>query len=241
MDSKKSEYIKRPQPPTLRLGLCFLPTSSRCRARRSRDSSSLCRPLVMATARADSQGNQYGRRRSNTVQSGTPIPLPLKLGDSKILNSWVHDPKKSPRVILNQSWWPGVAEGDVLRITASQSSDDCSGLLFTVPRDEGCSKPTLQISLPKNAADVFGLKNNSEITLTKVDKDAYAADYIELTFQDQYLGRNDMWRLSAYLAGQCVFVEQEHSFIGVIAVKVQNIYLNGKKVDAVRLSHPLRP
>lgn len=75
----------------------------------------------------------------------------------------------------------------------------------------------------------------------QVDKDAYAADYIELTFQDQYLGRNDMWRLSAYLAGQCVFVEQEHSFIGVIAVKVQNIYLNGKKVDAVRLSHPLRP
>jgi len=39
-----------------------------------------------------------------------------------------------------------------------------------------------------------------------------------------------MWRLGEYLVGQCVFVEQEISFIGVIAAKVQNIYVDGEKV-----------
>ncbi|KAI6028590.1 hypothetical protein F5J12DRAFT_903538 [Pisolithus orientalis] len=146
----------------------------------------------MTTARTDSQTIQYGRRRSNTLQStiGNPPPAPLKHGDFKVLNTWVHEPKESPKVIFNQSWWPGVAEGDVLRITAPQS-EDFSGILFT-------------ISLPKNAADVFGLKNNTEVTVTKVDREEYS----------------------------CVFVEQEISFIGVIAAKVQNIYVNGKKVSA---------
>ncbi|KAI6166822.1 hypothetical protein EDD17DRAFT_1095190 [Pisolithus thermaeus] len=187
----------------------------------------------MTTVRTDSQTLQYGRRRSNTLQStiGNPPPAPLRHGDFKVLNTWVHESKETPKVIFNQSWWPGVTEGDVLRVTALQS-EDFSGFLFTVPKDEGCSKPTLQISLPKNAADVFGLKNNTEVTVTKVDREEYSADYIEFTFQDQYLGRNDMWRLGEHLVGQCVFVEQEISFIGVIAAKVQNIYVNGNKVSA---------
>ncbi|KAL4067845.1 hypothetical protein V8B97DRAFT_1402205 [Scleroderma yunnanense] len=182
---------------------------------------------------ADPHPSQYTRRRSNTVQSiaASTLPSALRLGDSKVLNSWVHDVKESPRVIFNQSWWPGVAEGDVLRVTPLQA-DESSGYLFTVPKDEGCSKPTLQISLPKNAAEVLGLKNNTEVTVTKVNKDEYSADYIEFTFQDQYLGRNDMWRLGGHLVGQSVFVEQEISFIGVIAAKVQNIYVGGKKVSA---------
>lgn len=58
----------------------------------------------------------------------------------------------------------------------------------------------------------------------------WAADHIELVFQDQYLGRNEMWRLERHLVGQCVYVDQEISFIGVIAAKVQAIYIRGKKV-----------
>ncbi|KAF8136665.1 hypothetical protein EV363DRAFT_1545071 [Boletus edulis] len=146
----------------------------------------------------------------------------LKLGDSKVLNTWVHDPKESPKVILNQSWWPGVAEGDLLRVT---QSGDTSGYLFTVRKDEGCPKPTLQISLPRNVADAFGMKNNTEVTVTKT-RDSHSADYIK------YLGRNEMWRLGKHLPGRCVFVDQEIAFIGVIAAKVQNIYIKGKQVSS---------
>ena len=100
----------------------------------------------MTAVRADSQVPQYTRRRSNTVQSvvASISPPALKLGDSKVLNSWVHDVKESPRVIFNQSWWPGVAEGDILRVT-SLPAEEFFGYLFTIPKDEGCSKPTLQV------------------------------------------------------------------------------------------------
>lgn len=64
----------------------------------------------------------------------------------------------------------------------------------------------------------------------QVDEDVWSADYIEFTFQDQYLGRNEMWRMGKFLVGQCVFVDQEISFIGVVSAKVHAIYIAGKKV-----------
>ena len=63
-----------------------------------------------------------------------------------------------------------------------------------------------------------------------MDKERFSADYVEFVFQDQYLGRNDMWRLGRDLVGQCLYVEQQVSFIGVIAAKVQTLYIGGKKV-----------
>lgn len=227
--------------------------------------------ILMTTVRpGDSQSQsvlQYGRKRSNTAQSLARMPpgtagAPLRLGDSKVLNTWVHDPKESPKVILNRSWWPGVAEGDLLRVT---QSEDTSGYLFTVPKDEGCPKPTLQanpspstVSVPPHlASDIFtqkccrcifhekqhgsngdqGTQDRTTFTTlahmgVQVDKDTHSADYVEFSFADQYLGRNEMWRLGKHLVGQCVFVDQDISFIGVIAAKVQNIYVKGQQVGS---------
>ena len=91
--------------------------------------------------------SQYGRKRSNTAQSSfrsVPVTPPLKVGDSKVLNAWVHDVKDSPQVVFNQSWWPGVSEGDVLRVCCDPEQPDAS-FLFIVPKDEGCPKPQLQV------------------------------------------------------------------------------------------------
>ncbi|KAJ3558430.1 hypothetical protein NM688_g932 [Phlebia brevispora] len=188
----------------------------------------------MSVSRSESQAPQYGRKRSNTVQSlykNAPLPaLPLKLGDSKSLTTWVHDSKDSASVILNHAWWPGVAEGDMLQLTPHASTSSSSGVLFTVGKDEA-PKHQLQISIPRPIADKFGIKNNGEVLLTKVDKTAWSADYVELTFQDQYLGRNEMWRLDQHLVGQCLYVDQEISFIGVVSAKIHTIYINGKKVS----------
>ena len=67
-----------------------------------------------------------------------PISLapPLKQGDCKVLTTWVHDSKDSPNVVLNQSYWPGVTEGDIIQISPYPSGDITSGLLFIVPKDE---------------------------------------------------------------------------------------------------------
>ncbi|KAJ3761129.1 hypothetical protein EV360DRAFT_93195 [Lentinula raphanica] len=189
----------------------------------------------MSTSRADSQQPQYGRRRSNTAQSirrPPPLPtIPLKVGDSTPLNAWVHDTRDSPSVILNPIYWPGVAEGDLLSVVASRETA-AEAFIFVVPKDDSTLKPQLQISVSQPIAEAFSVRNNSEVIVTKVDKHKYAAEFVELSFQDQYLGRNDMWRMGKHLVNQCIYTEQEISFIGSIAAKIKDIYIGGQKVPA---------
>ena len=103
------------------------------------------------------QPSQYGRKRSNTVQSilksttsSVSIPIvpaiPIRTGDSKVLTLWVHDSKDSPSVVLNHFWWPGVQEGDLLQLCA-QSPEQGSGhkALFQVPKHDETVKHQLQV------------------------------------------------------------------------------------------------
>ncbi|KAJ7069707.1 hypothetical protein C8F01DRAFT_1245893 [Mycena amicta] len=184
----------------------------------------------MSATRAESQPG-YGRRRSNTAQSVLrPMPAaPLNIGDFQVFNSWVHDLKESRNVMFNQSYWPGVHEGDMLSVAGVNGTE---AFVFIVPRDEGCSRPQLQISMPKPIAEVFKLKNNTEVLVTKVNPALYSADFVEFIFQDQYLGRSDMWRLGEHLVGQCVYTGQDVAFVGGMAAKIQTIYVDGKKVSA---------
>jgi hypothetical protein len=113
----------------------------------------------------------------------------------------------------------------------------------------------LQISLPQALADSLHIRNGDSLQLTKVhlsllpgstqlnhssqvDRKRFVADYVELVFQDQYLGRNDMWRLVEKLEGKgkntCLYVGQELSFLGSVAARVTAIHMDGKKV---RLFH----
>ncbi|TFK30294.1 hypothetical protein FA15DRAFT_726373 [Coprinopsis marcescibilis] len=191
----------------------------------------------MSGSRAESQHSQFSRRRSNTSQSVIRAlppppapPTPLNVGDSKTLNAWVHEVKDSPNIIFNHVYWPGVAPGDLVRVTVG-TSDQSPGFLFQVPRDEG-ARYQLQISIPKPIAEGFSIRNNEEVTLTKVNQNEYGADHVEFVFQDQYLGRNDMWRLGEYITGQCVYVNQEVTFLGGIAAKIQGIYIGGKPVSS---------
>jgi DEP domain-containing protein 5 len=69
------------------------------------------------------------------------------------------------------------------------------------------------------------------LLLAQVDKEKCRADYVELAFQDQYLGRNDMWRLGEQLQDQCVHIDQEIPFIGSIAARVSAVYVSGQKVS----------
>ncbi|HEV7738246.1 MAG TPA: vacuolar membrane-associated protein Iml1 [Chlamydiales bacterium] len=71
----------------------------------------------------------------------------------------------------------------------------------------------MEITVAKTIADVFGFVNHKEVVLTKIDKNLYAAEYVEITFQDQYLGRPDMWRISISMQCQCIYIGQEITFI----------------------------
>ncbi|KAG2363410.1 hypothetical protein BDR07DRAFT_1608847 [Suillus spraguei] len=88
-------------------------------------------------------------------------------------------------------------EGDIVQVSDCRTRSAIAGYLFMVPKDEGYLKPPL-----RSIADAFGIKNNDEVTVMKVDKQ-YCANYIEFTFQDQYLGRTPSRtpRVKRYLAG----------------------------------------
>lgn len=60
------------------------------------------------------------------------------------------------------------------------------------------------------------------------------SEYIEIVFQDQYLGRSDMWRLGKQLQGDCVHIGQDINFMGSPTGKIQNIYINGRNVNLSR-------
>lgn len=69
----------------------------------------------------------------------------------------------------------------------------------------------------------------------QVEIEKCSADSVEFVFQDQYLGRNDMWRLCEHLVGQCVHTNQEIQFIGTIAAKIESIYVGGKKACGFKM------
>lgn len=93
----------------------------------------------------------YGRRRSNTAQSNfRAVPtfvVPISIGDSKVLNAWVHDVKETQSVVFNHSFWPGVQEGDCLKVSSSNAENLEAGFLFIVPREDYCPKPQLQVRM----------------------------------------------------------------------------------------------
>ena len=115
--------------------------SARERTCRGEIPKALCPAAVMSISRE----SQYGRRRSDTVQSVFKlVTAPLKHGESTVLTAWVHDPKDSPHVLLNHGAWPGVCEGDLLQLNQGES-DEQSGFLFVVPKEETGNKPQLQV------------------------------------------------------------------------------------------------
>lgn len=69
------------------------------------------------------------------------------------------------------------------------------------------------------------------LTPPQVDPKEVEADFIELTFTGQYLGRSDMWRLGMSLEGRCVHVWEKVEFAGIVKAEVKGIYVRGKRVS----------
>lgn len=108
----------------------------------------------MSSSRGESQHAQ-SRRRAGTAQSviravPTQHAPPIKIGDSKILDAWVHDTNESSNVIFNRAYWPGDAQGSVVRVTVVDAPET-AGFLFVVPfeKDAPTVKDKLQVRLQR--------------------------------------------------------------------------------------------
>ncbi|KAJ1308651.1 hypothetical protein OPQ81_004345 [Rhizoctonia solani] len=166
-----------------------------------------------------------------------PPPPQLSVGQTKWITLWAADPHVAGSrvniadITINRESWPGLAPGDVIRVSSGKGQDS-DGVLFIVPPDDATRPPLNQITVARPIANFFGFKNHSEILLTKIDKNTVIVDYVEIEFKDQYLGRCEMWRLSNSLKNSCIYVGQKVNFIGCISASIRNIYIKGKQVSS---------
>ena len=68
---------------------------------------------------------------------------------------------------------------------------------------------------------------------SQVRKEEVQANYVMLTFRDQYIGRSDMWRLKTSLQDSCVYLKKRVVFSGCIQATVRAIYVAKKKVASL--------
>ncbi|ORX94228.1 hypothetical protein K493DRAFT_337883 [Basidiobolus meristosporus CBS 931.73] len=181
-----------------------------------------------------------------------PLSNDTSSESSKTYNLWVHDDRFSKQdVVINPDCFPGIKPGDLIEIyhppsqpiptsnskseyteydARPNNSDEHPLILQVEPSDVDilAKQPQLQISIANHIAAVFGLQARKDIVVRKVDAESIAADYIEFTFKDQYIGRSDMWRLKMSLAGSCVHAGKKITFAGCVRVQVKEIYAKGE-------------
>jgi hypothetical protein len=102
----------------------------------------------------------------------------------------------------------------------------------SLDRELVARQPQLQISVDKTVAQSFDLPPRSDVLVRKIDAESVTADYVELMFRDQYIGRADMWRLKNFVNQTTVFVGKKILFAGVIRARINEIYINGHLVDS---------
>lgn len=82
----------------------------------------------------------HSRKRSGTLASLIAPPTPLREGQTKRLKLWISD-ENPDRVLLNHDTWPGVANGDVIRVESAipKTIEGMPGshFCFVVGKDEG--------------------------------------------------------------------------------------------------------
>jgi hypothetical protein len=66
--------------------------------------------------------------------------------------------------------------------------------------------PSLSFRAAQPAGDALTHRSPARF---QVDREEVTADFIELFFKDQYIGRSDMWRLGCSLEDSCIYMGQE--------------------------------
>ncbi|RIA87584.1 hypothetical protein C1645_827583 [Glomus cerebriforme] len=184
---------------------------------------------------------------SSYSSSNTTNTITIKSLRYKMLNLWVHNEIFSKQdFILNPDFFPGIKLGQLLEIYPSnEESDVAKHLIVKVDsldkENIGKEKPILQISVSSNIANIFKFKTRTNVLVREVDAELVAADYIEFTFKDQYIGRSDMWRLSRNLIDTCVYTKQKIIFAGCIRAQVKKIFVKGEQVSCGYVTENTKP
>ncbi|KAI9141406.1 hypothetical protein BKA69DRAFT_1138976, partial [Paraphysoderma sedebokerense] len=147
-----------------------------------------------------------------------------KKNHQKLYNLWIHDDRFSKHeLIINPDIFPSLNVGDLVEIFHPSASIPPAG---STAHQVSLSSSTRRLILQVTILDKELLAKQSQLQPTLV-----TADYVEISFRDQYISRSDMWRLTVSLTNMCVYVGKKLSFAGCIRAQIKEIYLNGRRVS----------
>ncbi|KAJ2813981.1 vacuolar membrane-associated protein iml1, partial [Coemansia furcata] len=88
---------------------------------------------------------------------------------------------------------------------------------------------------------------NQRVAIRKIDMsnpdecESIRADFVEIAFRDQYVGRSDMWRLWRNLACKIVHNNKPTNMEGLIRASVRRIYKNGNQIPCGYIDSQSQP
>ncbi|RUS26722.1 hypothetical protein BC938DRAFT_484206 [Jimgerdemannia flammicorona] len=159
---------------------------------------------------------------------------------TKTCNLWVHAENTKPDVYVHPDYFSGIKEGQLLALYHPITP----GAADTTPEERRCivqvlafeKQPQLRISISREIADKFHFLTpqvtHPNICVYPIEPDTVAAEHIELSLKDQYVGRADMWRLKQSMIGTCVYEGKQLRSKEGINAQVKKIYRKGKP-DAI--------
>ncbi|KAJ3011603.1 vacuolar membrane-associated protein iml1, partial [Thoreauomyces humboldtii] len=159
--------------------------------------------ITTSTADLSAAGNSPSQQRSK-LSNATSKPVP----------------RGTPAPVPHST--TGASAGERARTLVLQ--------VTSLDREINAKQPQLQISIAQHIAALFELHPRKDVIVRKIDKEPVAADYVELSFRDQYVGRSDMWRLRTVLTGTCVYEGKKVLSLGIRA-QIKDIVVAGKRAS----------
>lgn len=156
---------------------------------------------------------------------------------------FIHDERfSSSEVIISPEHFPNVSTGDFLSISNQIQKHPLIVQVECIESEMHAKQTHLQISIAQNIANLFDLQPRSDVVVKKIDPESFAADYIEFSFRDQYVGRSHMvfielmqWNLKSMVANSCVYRGKRLSTIGARAY-VKEISVGGSSVPCAYIT-----
>ncbi|KAJ2556653.1 vacuolar membrane-associated protein iml1, partial [Coemansia sp. RSA 1933] len=88
---------------------------------------------------------------------------------------------------------------------------------------------------------------NQRVDMRKIDmsnseeRESIRADFVEISFRDQYVGRSDMWRLWRHLSMKVLYNDKAANMEGLIRAKVRRIYKDNVQVPCGYIDSSTQP
>ncbi|WFD34191.1 vacuolar membrane-associated protein iml1 [Malassezia cuniculi] len=162
--------------------------------------------------------------------------------NSRALVLWTHTPPNFSKsaIVLNPTVsLPEVTDSELLQVSsgAAWAEGKTAPVLVFTPAQASIDSAMIEkqqhqlhLSIATRVAALAGLSNRQSVVLSRTPRSLHTISHVELYFKDQFLGRDDMWRLATSLQDQCVFVGHKVNLASGVRATIGRIFVRDKRV-----------